>query len=81
MPKGCLNPLNTLASDRYRNGANLSAQIKEGVKSWHQNIYRNEVSPESALDKSESYKKLFKFICLGHREGISRDGAAFFKGG
>ncbi len=26
-------------------------------------------------------KKLFKFICLGHREGISRDFAAFFKGG
>ena len=26
-------------------------------------------------------KKLFKFICLGHREGILRDGAAFFKGG
>ena len=25
-------------------------------------------------------KKLFKFICLGHREGISRNGAAFFKG-
>ena len=26
-------------------------------------------------------QKLFKFICLGHREGISRDFAAFFKGG
>ena len=26
-------------------------------------------------------KKMFKFICSGHREGISRDGAAFFKGG
>ena len=72
MPKGCLNPLNTLASDRYRNGANLSAQIKEGVKSWHQNIYRNEVSPESALDKSESYKKLFKpKSVIRHAESVS----------
>ena len=26
-------------------------------------------------------QKLFKFICLCHREGIWRDGAAFFKGG
>ena len=27
------------------------------------------------------FKKLFKFICLRHREEISRDFAAFFKGG
>ena len=34
----------------------------------------------SSPDRHE-LQKLFKFICLGHREGIWRDGAAFFKGG
>ena len=48
---------------------------------YFRGVFPGLARPTASPPLKKNTKKLFKFICLDYREGISRDGAAFFKGG